>query len=62
MTQSEKATKYDGLAAALWWQVKQNPEDCSFAKMLIEIHEVQDPEPALKARRCPTTSFGFNPD
>jgi len=44
MTQSEKASKYDGLAAALWWQVKQYPKDSSFAKMLIEIHEVPDPE------------------
>lgn len=49
LTQSEKATKYDGLAAALWWQVKQHPEDSFFAKTLIEIHKIPDPEP----KPCP---------
>lgn len=47
LTQSEKATKYDGLAAALWWQVKRHPEDSFFAEMLIGIHEVPDPEPKV---------------
>jgi hypothetical protein len=44
LTTKEKADKYDSLAQALWYQVVKYPKDSSFARRLIEIHEIPDPD------------------